>query len=88
MTPLRRMRKDAPGSITLEQLVAVFERKRYPRSLAALSAFERGEVREPEDRFLKIWADAVGASVESVRKALRRTPERKQRRSLPAEQVA
>ena len=35
--------------------------------------FERGEVKKPSERFVKLWADAVGSDPETVLEALRRT---------------
>lgn len=35
--------------------------------------FERGEVKQPSERFVKLWAEAVGATVDAVWIALRKT---------------
>lgn len=72
-TPLTKLRKGAPGSLTLDDVASFFARKRYPRHRTTISAFEHGRFATPDERFLKVYAQALGCSVADVRKALRAT---------------
>ena len=82
-TPVTKLRKDAPGSLTAAKLAAYFKRKRYPRTRAAVTAFELGATQTPPERFLELYAEAVGEPIEVVREAHQRTVRMRERRSGP-----
>jgi hypothetical protein len=82
-TPVTKLRKAAPGSLTAAELAAYFKRKRYPRTRVAITAFELGATQNPPDRFLEIYAEGVGQSVAVVREAHQRTVRMRERRSGP-----
>lgn len=87
-SPLTKLRKAAPGSLVVNDLVERFKRRRYPRTDAAIGAFERGFVRAPEERFFKVYAAAIGATVQAVKRAHRATLRWRQRQDPPAARVA
>jgi hypothetical protein len=87
-SPLTRLRKESPGSITLHKLERFFTKKGFPRGNKAINAFELGRVKEPDDRFFRVYAECLGIGEEIVRDAHRRTVAWKQRRDLPSAKVA
>lgn len=86
--PLILLRKAAPGSLVVNDLVEYFRRKGYPRTDAAIGSFERGFVRAPEPRFLEVYAGAVGATVEAVKRAHRATLRWRQQQDPQRSRVA
>jgi integrase len=72
-TELTKLRKRAPGSLTLPDVAAFFARRRYPRSSTTIGEFERGRFKDPDARFIALYAEAIGMSVRAVEDALRRT---------------
>jgi hypothetical protein len=84
-TPLTKLRRAAPGSLTLADLRAFFARKRYPRALPTLSSFERGVYKDPPRRFLEVYAEAIGLKdhVGRVEDALRETQRLRARAAGP-----
>jgi len=70
-TALTKLRKAAPGSITLEVMVLHFKARRYPRSKSVLGQFERGGLLNPEERFFEVWSEKVGTTPEAVKAAHR-----------------
>lgn len=84
-TPLTKLRRAAPGSLTLEDLRRFFARRRYPRALPTLSSFERGVYKAPPQRFIELWAEAVGLKdhVDVVIAALRETQRLRARAAGP-----
>ena len=89
-TPVTKLRKAAPGSLTAAELAAYFKRKRYPRTRTAITAFELGVTQSAPERFLELYAEAVGQPVEVVTEAHHRTVRMRERRSGPfaAQRVA
>ncbi len=81
--PLTKLRKDAPGSITAADVAAYFKRRRFPRDIRTIGAFERGLIQNPPNRFVELYAEAIGQPIEVVRIALRRTLRMRERRSGP-----
>lgn len=79
-SPLILLRKAAPGSLVVNDLVKLFRRVRYPRTDSAIGAFERGDVLQPEERWFEVYAQAIGATVEQVKTAHRATLRWKRRR--------
>lgn len=63
----------APRPTTHARLVEFFARRGLPRRITVFGNFERGEVKKPSERFVKLWADAVGSDPETVLEALLRT---------------
>lgn len=84
-TPLTKLRRAAPGSLTLAALRAFFARKRYPRALPTLSSFERGVYKDPPRRFIEVYAEAIGLKdrVDLVVAALRETHRLRERAAGP-----
>ena len=82
-TPLTKLRKDAPGSLTAAKIAAYFKRKRYPRDARTIGDFERAQYQAPPERFLELYAECVGQSVEMVRAAYARTRQMRERRVGP-----
>lgn len=84
-TPLTKLRRAAPGSLTLADLRSFFARRRYPRALPTLSSFERGVYKAPPQRFIELWAEAVGLKdqVERVVAALQATHRMRKRAAGP-----
>ncbi len=72
-TPLTKLRKAAPGSLTLEKLEQGFARKGLPRDRRSVGAFERAQYKTPPELFIKVYAELIGQSVTKVRAALRET---------------
>lgn len=72
-TPLTELRRLAPRPTTHARLVEFFARRGLPRRITVFGNFERGEVKQPSERFVKLWAEAVGATVDAVWAALRKT---------------
>lgn len=70
-TELTKLRKRAAGSLTLADVAAFFARRRYPRRLSTISEFERGRFKDPPARFIALYAEAVGVTVQQVEDALR-----------------
>lgn len=84
-TPLTKLRRAAPGSLTLSALQAFFARRRYPRALPTLSSFERGVYKQPPRRFIELYAQAIGLGdrVDIVVAALRETQSLRARAAGP-----
>ena len=82
-TPLTRLRKDAPGSLTAAKVSAFFKKRRYPRDRRTIDAFERGSFQAPRDRFFELYAEFIGAPVEVVRRAYARTRQMRERGTGP-----
>jgi hypothetical protein len=78
-----KLRKDAPGSLTAAKVAAFFRRRRYPRDLRTITAFERGSFVQPTDRFFELYAECVGVPVSAVRRAYARTRQMRERGSGP-----
>lgn len=72
-TPLTELRRTAPRPTTHARLVEFFARKGLPRRITVFGNFERGEVKQPSERFVRLWAEAVGSDVDAVMDALRKT---------------
>jgi len=72
-TPLTRLRKAAPGSLTLEKLEQGFSKKGLPRDRRSIGAFERGQNKTPPEAFIKVYAALIGQPVTKVAAALRET---------------
>jgi hypothetical protein len=89
-TPLTKLRKNAPGSLTAAKLAAYLKRRRFPRDVRTIGAFERGQFKKPSERFLELYAEAIEQPIESVREALMRTLRMRERAAGPfdAERVA
>ena len=83
MTPLTRMRKAAPGSLTAASIAAYFRRKSFPRDVRTIGDFERGRYLKPPERFIELYAEAIGAPVARVRAALARTQKMRAEKSGP-----
>ena len=82
-TPLTDLRRRAPRLMTYANLVVYFERRGLPRTIGVFGNFERGEIKTPSERFLQLWAAAVGADGEAVRDALARTRRQRARQTGP-----
>jgi len=82
-TPLTQLRKAAPGSLTLAKLERILRQKGLPRALGSIGAFERGQYKNPPDAFLLVYAEAIGQSIHTVRRALRLTQRQRESRSGP-----
>lgn len=72
-TPLTLLRKAAPGSLTALDVVRHFARRNFPRTNKAIGAFERGTIKNPPERFVELYAEAIGVSVDVVHRAHRAT---------------
>ena len=72
-TPLTKLRKDAPGSITAADVAAHFKRRRFPRDARTIGDFERAIYKSPPDRMFELYAECVGRPVSVVRAAYART---------------
>lgn len=83
MTPLTRLRKAAPGSLTAASIAAFFRKKSFPRDVRTIGDFERGRYLKPPDRFIELYAEAIGVPVSRVRTALRRTQKMREEKSGP-----
>lgn len=83
-TPLTKLRKAAPGSLTAQKIEAFMRKKRFPRSFQTILNFERGQYKEPSPRFLELYAEAISQPLESVEDALRRTRRQFERRAASA----
>lgn len=70
-SPVIKLRKAAPGSLTAKDVAEYCTKKRYPRTEQAIGDFERGKVLNPDDRLLELYAQAIGSTVEAVRRAQR-----------------
>ncbi len=86
--PLIQLRKAAPNSLVVNDLVEYFKRERYPRTDAAIGAFERGFVRAPDQQFFEVYAAAIGAPVTAVKRAHRATLRWRQRQDPERSRVA
>jgi hypothetical protein len=82
-TPVTKLRKDAPGSLTAAKVAAYFKRRRYPRTRVTISAFEAAAIKNPPERFLELYAEVIGKPVEAVREAHQKTLRMRERRSGP-----
>jgi hypothetical protein len=82
-TPVAKLRKDAPGSLTAAKVAEFFRRRRYPRDRRTIDAFERASFITPPDRFFELYAEAVGVPVERLRAAYARTRQMRERRIGP-----
>ena len=79
-TPLSDL---CPRRVTHAALVAFFKKRGYPRTIGVFGNFVRGEIKEPSERFLELWAEAVGVDVPTVVSALRRTQRMRSQRTGP-----
>lgn len=79
-TPLSELR---PRRVTHAALVAFFKKRGFPRTIGVFGNFDRGEISEPSERFLALWAEAVGVDVPTVVSALRRTQQLRARKAGP-----
>lgn len=79
-TPLSELR---PRRVTHAALVAFFKKRGYPRTIGVFGNFDRGEIQEPSERFLQLWAEAVGVDIPTVVSALRRTQRMRSRGTGP-----
>lgn len=82
-TPLTDLRRRAPRLLTHAALVAYFARRGLERKIGIFGAFERGQIKNPPARFVQLWAEAVGADVETVRAALAKTQRQRKRGTGP-----
>jgi hypothetical protein len=82
-TPLTDLRRRAPRLLTHAALVAYFAKRGLIRKIGIFGAFERGQIKAPPERFVQLWAAAVGASVEDVRAALAKTQRQRARQTGP-----
>ena len=82
-TPLTRLRKEAPGSLTAASISAYFSKRHYPRDVNTIGDFERGKYLVPPDRFVELYAEAIGQSVKKVRAALALTQRMRAKKSGP-----
>jgi len=82
-TPVTKLRKEAPGSLTAAQVAAFFRRRRFPRGRSTIDAFERATFIRPPDRFFELYAECVGVPVERVRAAYYRTRAMRERGTGP-----
>lgn len=82
-TALSEIRRRSPRPMTHAALVAYFERRGLPRKIGIFGAFERGQIKTPPERFIQLWAAAVGASVDDVRAALAKTQRQRERGTGP-----
>ncbi len=82
-TDVTKLRKEAPGSLTLDDVAAFFSRRRFPRSAATIGAFERTEFKKPSDRFFELYAECVGQPIAIVRAAYARTRQLRERKTGP-----
>jgi len=73
LTPLRQLRKDAPGSLTGAKMAVLLQKRGLKRIGPTVNAFERGQLKEPNERFVELYAEIIGQTVETVRNALKRT---------------
>ena len=87
-TPLTKLRKAAPGSLTAKDVARHFVRKQYPRTEQSIGDFERGKVLRPAERFFALYAEAIGATIQAVKRAQRATLREKQREDPPRARVA
>lgn len=79
-TPLSDL---CPRRVTHAALAAFFKKRGYPRTITVFGNFVRGEIKNPSERFLALWAEAVGADVPTVVSALRRTQQMRSRKTGP-----
>lgn len=82
-TPVAMLRKEAPGSLTAARVAEFFRRRRFPRDRRTIDAFERGSFKSPDERFIELYAECVGATVAAVRAAYARTRRMRERRTGP-----
>ena len=82
-TPVTKLRKSAPGSLTAAKIAAFFARRRFPRDVTTIGAFERAVFRSPPDRFFELYAECVGQAESVVRAAYSRTRKLRERRAGP-----
>ncbi|HKQ59274.1 MAG TPA: hypothetical protein VJY35_15535 [Candidatus Eisenbacteria bacterium] len=86
-TPLTQLRRSSPlGFVRVKDVAEYFAKRRHPRTEQLIGDFERGKVLKPTDRFLELYAQAIGTTVEAVQKAhkatLRSSPTRSKRKIL------
>ena len=82
-TPHNELRRRAPKHLTHSALVAFFAKHGLPRKAGLFSAFELGIIKNPPERFLELWARAVGSDVETVLAALRKTQNQRKQKTGP-----
>ena len=87
-SPLIKLRKAAPGSLTAKDVAEYCTKKRFPRSEQAIGDFERGKVLKPEERLLELYAQAIGTTLEAVRRAQRAASREFHRQDPPQARVA
>lgn len=82
-TPLSQLRRRAPRLMTHAALVTYFGKRGLVRKIGIFGAFERGQIKRPPDRFIRLWAAAVGVPVDEVRRALKLTQAQRKRGTGP-----
>ncbi len=82
-TPLQKLRKEAPGSLTAAKIVKLLGRRGLKRALTTVTAFERAQIVEVDPLFEELYAEIIGQPVEAVREAHRRTLRMRQRAQGP-----
>jgi hypothetical protein len=83
LTPLAKLRKAAPGSLTAAKIVELMKRRGLQRSVPMVTAFERGQIKEPDERFVELYAEIIGQPLRVVREDLLRTQRMRARGTGP-----
>ena len=78
-TPLQKLRKEAPGSLTAAKIVKLLGRRGFKRALTTVTAYERAQIEAVDPRFEELYAEIIGQPLEVVRSAHRRTLRMRQR---------
>jgi hypothetical protein len=82
-TPVTKLRKDAPGSLTAASVAEFMRRRGYPRDTRTIGDFERAVYQNPPDRMFELFAECVGVSVTRLRLAYARTRRMRERKIGP-----
>lgn len=82
-TPVTKLRKDAPGTLTAAKVAEFFRRRRYPRDERTVGAFERAAFKSPPARFIELYAECIGRTASEVRAAYDRTRRMRERQTGP-----
>lgn len=82
-TKVTQLRKEAPGSKTIQKVAEYFTDHGYPRSADAIGDFERAKYETHEDRFFELYAACVQQPVPVVRDAWQSTRRARAARSGP-----
>lgn len=67
-TRLTERRRKAPGHITAKVMADFFRRRRFPRSVNTIHAFEAAQFIEPNPRMIELFAECVGCTADEVRR--------------------